>query len=828
MAYRRFEDTMGGSGLGSPDAQESIMMDMPPEGLLAAGIHVIDDEDGGATVIVQDEKPDALPIPDDLPFDANLAEYISDSELASIGADIKIMVDNDIETNQPWRDTFNNGLKFLGLKPEDRDWVFKGASGAWDTKLLEALIRLHAEIFAELFPSEGPADCRIIGEELPPSVDQASRIKAWTNYYLTRVAKEYYDDSDQMLNYSIMAGSAFRKAYICPVLRRPVAKYLTPNNVAMSYNASSIYDAERFTHIDDVTPRNMKLLQLDGFYRDISLARGDDSNTDISKEDIDEAAGIENSGSYEDKSYGIYETLLDYDLPNFEHPDGLPLPYKVTIDSLSGDVLRIERNWKQKKAEAEGVYERKLNVSHWKFMPGFGPFGLGIIQVLGGTTESRTKIKRMLHDSGVFSNFPPTIRVKGMRMEHNSAALKPGENVELDTGGLPINQAVQQMAVREPSLMLKTIHDDDGQAADRLIGNLDIAVGDGRQDAPVGTTIALLQAAKKPQTGVMRRLHRALTHELETFFEMFGEWLPDTPYPFPVAGSMQAIMRQDFAPTMLLTPVSDPNVMSQTERMLSSEQVFKICSQITPQSPPHVIEAARRFLTTMKVANVDKLLPAPAPIPQPQDPVTENMAAMTGKPLKAFIQQNHDAHIAVHQPLADANPAMQAHISEHQAMKYRLIIENTLGFPLPQEGTPIDPQIQERIAMLAAAATQKYMDEQKAKNPAPPTVEQVMQADVDQKRQKAMLQYKETMAKIDSEQLIQQVKSDDAAASRAAELKKTELKTMADIAQNTPSGLTVQEKVAHINAESSITVARIKATDTDGKSEYDYEKERGK
>lgn len=828
MAYRRFEDTMGGSGLASqqmPD--ESVMMDMPQEPM-AGDIHVLDDEDGGATVIIEQKKPGSIPTPADLPFDANLALYIDDTDLTSIGMDVKEMVENDIETNTKWRDDFNNGLKFLGFTAEDRDWVFKGASGAWDTKLLEGLIRLHAEIFGELFPAEGPADCRIIGEELPPAVDQASRIKAWTNYYLTRVAKEYYDDSDQMLNYAIMAGSAFRKNYICPILRRPVAKYLTPNNVAMSYNASSIYDAERFTHIDDVTPRNMKLLQIDGFYCDVDLSPGNDNNTDISKMDVDMAAGIERTDSISDSSFGIYETMLDYDLPNFEHPDGLPLPYKITIDSVSGIILRIERNWKQKKAEAEGVYERKLNVSHWKFMPGFGPFGIGIIQCLGGSTESRTKIKRMLHDSGVFSNFPPTIRVKGMRMEHNSAALKPGENVELDTGGLPINQAVQQMAVREPSLMLKTIHDDDGQAADRLIGNMDIAVGDGRQDAPVGTTIALLQAAKKPQTGVMRRMHRALTHELENFFEMFGEWLPDTPYPFPVAGAMQSIMRVDFAPTMMLTPVSDPNVMSQTERMLRAEQIMKISMQISPQSPPYQIEAARRMFSNMKIDNIDKLLPAPVPVMQPVDPVTENMNALMQKPLQAFIQQNHDAHIMVHQPVAEGNPGMQAHISEHLAMKYKVTIDNVVGFPIAPDGVPQDPAVQERIAMLAASATQKYMDQQKAKNPAPPTMEETMAKDVEQKREKALLQYKETLAKIDSEQKIQAAKSDDDAASRSAELEKTRLKTMADLSMNAPSGLTEAERIAHINAESALAVARVKIGATDGSSEYSYEKSEGK
>lgn len=827
MPYRPFQDVIGGSIPGNALPDESVMMDNPEEAAESA-IHIVDDPDGGATVIIEQKQPNALPVPPDLPFDANLAEYIDSAELKTIGQDVRQMVTNDIETNTKWRDDFNNGLKFLGFTPEDRDWVFKGASGAWDTKLLEGLIRLHAEIFGELFPAEGPADCRIIGEELPPAVDQASRIKAWTNYYLTRVAKEYYDDSDQMLNYAIMAGSAFRKTYICPVLRRPVAKYLTPNNVAMSYNSTSIYDAERFTHIDDVTPRNMKLLQINDFYRDVDLHAGNDSNTDISTEEMDMAAGMERTDSVSDRSFGIYETMLDYDLPGFEHSDGLPLPYKITIDSLGGEILRIERNWKQEKAESEGVFERKLNVSHWKFMPGFGPFGIGIIQCLGGSTESRTKIKRMLHDSGVFSNFPPTIRVKGMRMEHNSAALKPGENVELDTGGLPINQAVQQMAVREPSLMLKTIHDDDGQAADRLIGNMDIAVGDGRQDAPVGTTIALLQAAKKPQTGVMRRMHRALTHELENFFAMFGEWLPDTPYPFPVAGAMQAIMRQDFSPTMLLTPVSDPNVMSQTERQLRAEQIWKISSQIQPQTPPYQIEAVRRMFSAMKVDNIDKLLPPAPQAAQPQDPVTENMGAMTGKPMQAFIQQNHDAHIAVHQPLAESIPAMQAHIGEHQAMKYRLMIENTLGFPLPPEGAPIDPQIQERIAMLSAAATQKWTDDQKAKNPPPPTMQEIMLQDIAAKREKEALRHSDELAKIASEEKLQVMKSDDSAAQRAAELKKSELKTMADVAMNTPSGMTTQEKVAHIQAESAIETAMIRAGTDEGKTAYDYEKNKGK
>jgi hypothetical protein len=261
--------------------------------------------------------------------------------------------------------------------------------------------------------------------------------------------------------------------------------------------------------------------------------------------------------------------------------------------------------------------------------------------------------------------------------------------------------------------------------------------------------------------------------------------------------------------------------------MLRSEQVMKVSMQITPQSPPYQIEAARQMYANMKVSNIDKLLPPPIPVPQPVDPVSENMALMTGKPVQAFIQQNHQAHIAIHQPIAEANPAAQAHIAEHQAFAYRLLVENTLGFQLPQEGAPIDPQIQEQIAMLVAKATQIYMDEQKAKNPPPPSMEMIMMEDVNQKKQKAALQYKETLAKIDADAKLQNQKSDDAAAGRSAELEKVKLKTMADMISKEPTGETPQEKIAHINAEAAISVARIKTQSTDGSAEYDYEKKKG-
>lgn len=834
--FRKFGDVVGG-GNANPLDLDGINVSIEDDPI-AAGT-VVDNEDGGVSIIEDDYHDGPLPIPADLPFDANLADYISEDELNLIGTDIKEKAEADFESCQPWRDTFNNGLKFLGLKPEDRDWVFKGACGSWDTKLLEALIRFHSEIFPELFPAEGPTKVKILGTETEQLRDQAERVRIFQNFYLTQACPEYYSDSDQMLNYSMLAGSAFRKVYICPLKRRPMAKFMGPDEVAMPYSATSIYDTDRFTHLTTVTKNDLKMLQHCGFYRDIDLAPSMDPDGDFNKQDVNDAAGQTDVQSWDDENYNLYETMIYYDLPRFEHEidgetTGLALPYKITVHVESGEVLRIEKNWKAPTQDMQalqtgsslstimgiGEFERDLNVSHWQFMPGFGPFGMGLITCLGSSADTRTKLIRILTDSGVFSTFPPTIRVKGMRMERNNAAIRPGENIEMDTAGLPINSAIQQLNVKEPSMMLYQLFQDQGGAADRLIGNMDISVGDGRQDAPVGTTIALLQAAKKPQTGVMRRFHRALTHELRLFFKLFGIWLPDAPYPFPVPGTPGTIMRTDFDDNVAVTPVSDPNVMSQTERMMRSEMIMKTTAALPPTAAPYQIEAARRLFMQMGIENVDKLLPPLPQQAQPQDPVTENQAALNGKPIQAFLQQNHDAHIAVHTPLAEASPAMQAHITEHQAFKYRLMVENQLGFALPPEGAVSDPQVQEQIAMLAARATQQYMDEQAAKNPPKPTVEEIMMADVQQKKDKEILRHVDAQARLKTDEKMAILKSDDDAAERATKLKTAELKSTVDLHTGQDSAVTV----AHIKTAGQIEAARIKAGSDDGKEPYDYER----
>lgn len=777
-AYRKIEDVTSSNST-RPDDEEievGIGTDAP------ADEHIIENEDGGVTIVGTAVRG-PQPIPDDLPFDANLALFIHEDELNRIGGDLRIKIQNDIASNAEWRDVFTKGLKFLGFTLEDRDSIFKGASGAWDSKLLEALIRFHAETFAELFPAKGPSDTEIVGLEDDDIRDRASRIKMWMNYYLTKEAKEFYDNSENMLNYSILSGSTFRKVYIDPILRRPTARFMSPLEVAMPYTASSIYDAERFTHISPLTQQDFNILKIQKFYLDVDISPSFmGSATDIDTTDVNIAAGKTEDIPHGDEPYDIYETMTDLNLAGFDHvdskgePTGIPIPYRVTLDANSGTILRIEKNWNPKKLAENGIYERNLNVSHWKFMPGFGPFGIGLIHCLGGISDTRTKSKRMLLDGGVFSNFPPTIRVKGMRMEHNHAGLSPGENVEIDTGGLPINNAIQQMNVKEPSNMLYQLFTDDGGAADRLIGNMDITIGEGRQDAPVGTTLALLEAAKKPQTGVLRRYHRALGHELQIFYDLFGLWLPETPYPFLVPGNKIVIMKTDFDGRVGVVPVSDPNNMSQQQRIMQSETVRNIVTQIPPTAPAYQIEAARRQLANMNVANIEKLLP---PLPQammPTDPVTENQNAMTGKPVQAFIGQNHDAHIMVHGPLAESVPAMQAHIQEHNALKYRALVEQTIGMPLPPSEQQMPPEIANRIAMLAAAATKKYLDEQKAANPPQPTMEQIMVMDIEQKREKENLRHADAMARIESDEKIAMLESDDDAAVRAKDMTIAKLK----------------------------------------------------
>jgi len=784
-AYKGLGDLIGGGGESRLDDMEPVAFD---DSGLEGDIEIIENDDGTVTVMETGEtERECEEIPEDLAFDANLAPYLSEQELADIGASVCRDVERDIEANAEWRATFNDGLKFLGFKPDDRDWLFKGASGAWDTKLLEAMIRFHAEIFGELFPADGPMRTKIIGIDNETLQAQASRVESWGNYYLTRVAREYYDDSEQMLNYVLLAGSAFRKVYICPILNRPVSKYITPNQCAMPYSATGIWDTPRFTHIcDDLQPRDLKLMQLSGYYLDVMVSR--DTDRDDDKDELDKVSGMSDTEDSTEGPYTVYETLCDYDLPRFEHldedgePTGLPLPYTITV-APDGTVLRIQRAWDEEKASVDGLYVRKLNIAHYKFMPGFGPFGIGLIHCLGGSAEFRTKIKRMLHDGGVFANFPPTIRVKGMRMEHNTAGIAPGSNIEMDTGGIPINQAIQQLSVKEPSMMLKALYDDEASGADRLIGNMDISVGDGRQDAPVGTTMALLAAAKKPQTGVMKRLHRALTHELEMICALFGRWLPEAPYPYQVWGDQRTVMAADFNSGINPIPVSDPNMMSQTERMMRGEMITRLVGQLPPNAPPHVIEAARRMLVLMGVDQPEKLLPPGEAQAAPTDPVTENMNAAQGKPLQAFIEQNHDAHIAVHTPMSQASPALQAHITEHMAMKYKVAVENMLGFAFPAEGSGPQPaDVQERIAMLAAQATEAYMAKMKAQEPPPPpSVEEVMVMDVEQKREKEKLRHEAAMAKFTQEDEMAALKYDNAAAERAVKMNIARMKTTASL-----------------------------------------------
>lgn len=772
-------DAMGGGGV-ADDTAGVIVLDEVPEG------DIIEDGDGGGVIV--EEEDELEEIPDDLPFDANLAKYISEDKLGALGADLIEKITQDFDSNSQWREDFQHGLRLLGFKAEDRDWLFKGAAGNWDTKMLEAWIRLHSEIFSELWPSGGPVKTEILGEETQELRDQAKRTRQFANYYLRRVAREYYDDSEVLLNYAILAGSAFRKAYVCPVLGRPVLKYISPDKCAMPYSANSIWDTPRFTHInDEVTDYDLRIMQMNGYYRDVEIKRGAVSSIDITNPAVDEINGTTDNLQQNDEPYVIYEILLDYDLHGFEHKDdageltGLPLPYKMTVAS-DGTVLRIERNWDPIETESTGLYTRKLNITQYCFMRLFGPFGVGLLHCLGGSAETRTKIKRMLQDAGAFANFPPTARVKGMRLEENTQSSAPGQNFEIDTGGLPIDQAIKQMAVKEPSPMLKALFDDEGMSSDRLIGTTEIAVGDGRQDAPVGTTMALLAAAKKPQTGVMKRMHRALSYELEMLFELFAKWLPAAPYPYLVAGSAQAVMSQDFNSKINPMPVSDPNMMSEAQRMMRSETLLRVVTQLPPNAAPYQIEAARMMLVEMGVDGVDKYLPPMPQQAQPKDPVTENMDASLGRALKAFIEQNHDAHIAVHTPMAQNNPALQAHIAEHQAMKYRLAIENTLGFALPPEGAPIDPAVQERIAMMAAQATEEYMQKLAAQQPpAPPSVEQIMIMDVEQKKEKEMLRHQQKMAELEQELQIADIQSDDKAAERAARLQIARMQTSADL-----------------------------------------------
>ena len=733
-----------------------VELEMPEEGvdieieevgpLMIDGAAVMETEDGGVEI---DFEPE-LDIDEEPAHDANLALYMDDMDLNSLGETLLSGVEEDRQSRGEWETTMAAGIKLMGLKIEDRQTPFRGACGVFDPLLAEAVVRWQAVAVGELLPASGPVKTQIVGVANEALEAQASRVQQFMNLYLTELAPEFYEEFDQMLFWLPLVGSTFKKTYQDRLLGRPVSRFVLPDNFIAAYGTTDLATCSRFCHITPMTLRTFRLAQLAGVYRDIDIGdpQPDDSSQTPIQAEVDGVQGVE-PGAEGTQEYKIYEVYADLNLVGFENEDGIPLPYIVSIEEGSRKVLSIYRNY----AENDPTYQREDCFTHYKFMPGVGFYGLGYAHLLGNSAKTATSIRRQLIDAGTLNNFPGGLRVKGMRIEDNNIGIGPTEFREIDTGGLPIQNAIMTMPYKEPSQVSLELLRETYEGARNLANTAEIAVGEGRQDAPVGTTVALMEAATRLQSATLKRSHKAFSRELKKIASLFGKYLPDEPYPFPVRGGMAAIMREDFSNNIDVIPVSDPNISSSAQRMMRAEALLRFATQQPDQH--NLREAYKQMYIEMGVPDekIELILPAKQEQkPMPLDPLTENQNAIIGMPLVAAPYQDHDAHIAAHAPIAQDNPPLQAHINEHLALKMRIQVEQIIGQQLPPPGQPMPPEIENQIAVMVAQAMQQLAPMYKPQAQPDPMVQleaaKLQQKEADSQRDaqtelaKAQMQYR--------------------------------------------------------------------------------------
>jgi hypothetical protein len=716
---------IGGVDVEMPEGDVEYEIDIGgPE--MVDGAEITELDDGGVEIDFDPAEDEE----EEITHDSNLALHMNDMDLTGLGEMLLSGVEEDKQSRGEWEATMSEGINLMGLKIEDRSTPFKGACGVFDPLLAEAVVRWQAVACGELLPAGGPVKTQITGVANEQLEAQASRVKDFMNLYLTELAPEFYEEFDQMLFWLALVGSTFKKVYQDRLLGRPVSRFVLPDNFIVAYGTTDLETSPRFCHITPMTRRNFRLAQLAGVYRDIKVGdpQPDDTDQTPIRAQVDGVQGVE-PGAEGTEEYRIYEVYADLNLEGFENEDGIPLPYIVTIEEGSRKVLSIYRNYE----EDDPTFQRQGSFVHYKLMPGVGFYGLGYAHLLGNSAKTATSIRRQLIDAATLNNFPGGLRVKGMRLDDNNIGIGPTEFREIDTGGQPIQNAIMTMPYKEPSQVSLALLKETYESARNLANTAEIAVGEGRQDAPVGTTVALMEAATRLQSATLKRAHKAFNRELKMIANLFGKYLPDEPYPFPVRGGMSAIMREDFSDNIDVIPVSDPNISSSAQRMMRAEALLRFATQQPDQH--NLRQAYRQMYVEMGIdeEKIEMLLLPEQAKPKPLDPLSENQNALTGKPLVAGAYQDHDAHIAAHAPIAEENPALQAHINEHLALKMRLQVEQIIGQPLPPPGQPMPPEIENQLAVMVAQAMQQLAPSYKAQPPGPDPMLQVEQMKIQQR-----------------------------------------------------------------------------------------------
>ena len=698
-------------GLIEQDTEEDIQISIENPDSVA-----IATDDGGMII---DFDPDAMPI-GDAGFNSNLADFMDEDKLRELGNDLISSFNGDKESRSEWEETYTKGLDQLGLKIEERTTPWAGACGVFHPMLSEAVIRFQSQAITEIFPAQGPVKTKIVGKITSDKEKQSQRVEDYLNYLLTHEMSEYRTETEKMLFSLPLAGSAFRKVYFDPSLDRPSSIFVPAEDVVVNYGASDLETCQRATHVMRKSSNEVRKMQVNGFYKDIELPEPAQNISDITKK-YNDITGEQDTYNY-DSSHTILEMQVDLDLEGFEDTDekgqktGIAIPYVVTIDHPSGNILSIRRNY----YEDDPKKIRRMHFVHYQYLPGLGFYGFGLIHMVGGLAKSATSILRQLVDSGTLSNLPGGLKARGLRIKGDDTPIMPGEFRDVDVPGGAIRDNITFLPYKEPSGTLYQLLQNIVEEGRRFASISDMKISDMNNQAPVGTTLALLERNQKVMSAVQARLHAAMKKELTILVGIVKDFT-DPSYPYET-DEEEFIKREDFDERVDVIPVSDPNAATMAQRIMQ----YQAAMQLAQASPDmyNLPELHRQMLEVLGIDNVDEIIPDNEDI-KPVDPVTAVQNLINGTPVKAFVQQDHEAHIETI-AAAQENPeiaatlqqspnapsilaAASAYVNEHLTMKYRKEIEAEMGVELPPEGEPLPADVEKRISSLVAEAAKRVL-----------------------------------------------------------------------------------------------------------------------
>ena len=656
-------------------------------------------------------------------FNENLADILDEGTIQSLAGDLAEDISNDLASRKDWEQMYKDGITLLGLKFEERTEPWDGACGVFHPMITEAVVRFQSDTIMETFPARGPVRTQIVGKETPEKKEAATRVEEDMNYQLTEKMPEYRPEHEKMLWNLPSAGSAFKKVYYDPSLERQVSIFIPAEDVILPYGVSEINTCHRITHVMRKNKNDLLKLMNAGFYRDVELGEPSRFTSDI-QERKDKETGF--SASYDDR-FEIYESHVDLDIPGYEdkdkdgEPTGIALPYVVTMIRGTDEVLAIRRNWK----EEDPLKLKRHHFVHYQYIPGYGAYGFGLFHLIGGYAKSATSIMRQLVDAGTLSNLPGGLKARGLRIKGDDTPISPGEFRDVDLGSGNIRDNILPLPYKEPSMVLSGLMDKIVEEGRRFAATSDMKIADMSNQAPVGTTLAILERTLKVMSAVQARVHYSMKQELQLLAAIIRDYTDDEYTYEPEDGTARA-KKADYSNVEVL-PVSDPNAATLSQRVVQYQAVIQL-AQMAPQIY-NLPVLHRQMLEVLGIKHANKLVPLEED-QKPKDPVTENQNVLKGKPLKAFSYQDHEAHIKVHQmamqdpivqQLIGQNPmaqviqsAMQAHIAEHVGYAYRNKIELALGVALPSSEDELPDEMEKEISRLMAEAAPQVLAESQA------------------------------------------------------------------------------------------------------------------